>query len=58
MIKAANDQRIASDSDEFFWCDCGRANYWIWRNPETQLYHIICSQCEADHTMQVYRDGR
>ena len=47
--KAVNDNQLAN----YFWCDCGRANYWIELNEASGLYHIICSNCKTDHTMTV-----
>lgn len=49
--KPANDGPAYREGDMFVWCDCGKGTFWIAQDPETGWWHIICTKCQADHSM-------
>lgn len=52
-MTAANDSRTWNGDDDFFVCTCGCGDFWIKRDRNTGFAHIICRQCEADHSMLI-----
>jgi hypothetical protein len=51
--KPANDTRSWRPEDLFFRCPCGCDEFWLRKDRATGWKHIICRQCEADHSIQL-----
>ncbi len=52
-MRPVNDGRSWDRSTDFFACLCGCGDFWIKRDAITGFNHVICRQCEADHSLLV-----